>query len=126
MRMLLMFVFVFTAGSLFARSAACTVPLTAENFTEFNRKVSCEKGEAHLNGGQDYGLLWLNGSRFGNGTLEFEVKGTAVQVQSFVEMAFYSPDNTTFEAVYFRPFNFLQIEWILLTIFVKEIFESIL
>jgi len=41
-------------------------------------------------------------------------------------MAFYSPDNTTFEAVYFRPFNFLQIEWILLTIFVKEIFESIL
>lgn len=110
MRMLLMFVFVFTAGSLFARPSACPVPLTAENFTEFNRKVSYEKGEAHLNGGQDYGLLWLNGSRFGNGTLEFEVKGTAVQVQSFVGMAFYSPDNTTFEAVYFRPFNFLQID----------------
>jgi len=73
-----MFVFVFTAGSLFARPSACTVPLSAENFTEFNRKVSYEKGEAHLNGGQDYGLLWLNGSRFGNGTLEFEVKDTAV------------------------------------------------
>lgn len=110
MRMLLMFIFAVTAGPLFAQPAAGTVPLSSKNFTEFNRKVSYEEGGAHLDGAADYGLLWLNGSQFGNGTIEFEVKGTAVQGQSFVGMAFHGQDNTTFDAVYFRPFNFLNPE----------------
>lgn len=104
----LVLIFAVTGGPLFAQPEAGALLLSEKGFTEFNRKVSYEKGGAHLDAGPDYGLLWLNGSRFANGTIEFEVKGTAVPGQSFVGMAFHGRDNTTFDAVYFRPFNFLN------------------
>jgi hypothetical protein len=55
---------------------------------------------------QGEGLVWLEGSRFGNGTIEFDVRGKDVFQQSFVGFAFHAVDNQTYDAVYFRPFNF--------------------
>jgi hypothetical protein len=43
---------------------------------------------------------------FTNGTIEFDLKGKDVLQQSFVGVAFHGVDGTTYDAVYFRPFNF--------------------
>jgi len=55
---------------------------------------------------QGDGLVWLEGSSLGNGTIEFDVRGKDVFQQSFVGFAFHAADDQTFDAVYFRPFNF--------------------
>jgi hypothetical protein len=52
------------------------------------------------------GMAWLVGSDFGEGTIEVELRGRNAPGQSFVGIAFRGVDDTTFDAVYFRPFNF--------------------
>jgi len=52
------------------------------------------------------GLVWLEGVSFGDGTIEFDVRGKDDFQKSFVGAAFHGADDRTFEAVYFRPFNF--------------------
>jgi hypothetical protein len=60
----------------------------------------------HLDGKDDAGFAWLNGYNFSNGTIEFDVKGKDVLQQSFVGIAFHATDEHTYDAIYFRPFNF--------------------
>ncbi len=52
------------------------------------------------------GVAYLKGIEFSNGTIEFDVRGKDVQGQSFVGVAFHGVDGTTYDAIYFRPFNF--------------------
>ncbi len=52
------------------------------------------------------GVVWIQGSDFGEGTIDVEVRGRDVLQQSFVGVAFHGKDNDTYEAVYLRPFNF--------------------
>jgi hypothetical protein len=54
----------------------------------------------------DEGLVWLNGVSFSTGTIEIDLKGQDVYQHSFVGIAFHAADDSTFEAVYFRPFQF--------------------
>jgi len=57
--------------------------------------------------GQTMNVVWLDGVEFREGTLEFDVKGKSAPPQkSFVGVAFRVVDETTYDAVYFRPFNF--------------------
>ena len=53
------------------------------------------------------GLAWLEGVTFANGTIELDIKGKDVLQRSFVGVAFHGQDDKTFDAVYFRPFNFI-------------------
>ncbi len=55
---------------------------------------------------QGEGLAWQEGSRLADGTIEFDVRGKDIPQKSFVGVAFHGADDRTFEAVYFRPFNF--------------------
>ena len=50
--------------------------------------------------------IYFQGLEFGNGTIEVDVKGKDVQGASFVGIAFHGVDGTTFDGIYFRPFNF--------------------
>lgn len=59
-----------------------------------------------LSAGPGEGPAYLKGIEFGNGTIEFDVRGKDVQQQSFVGVAFHGVDGTTYDAIYFRPFNF--------------------
>jgi len=77
-----------------------------EKWTVFNRNVSYDDSVIYLNARDNDGLLWLNGANFNNGTIELDMKGKDAQGQSFVGIAFHGLDNKTFDAVYFRPFNF--------------------
>ncbi|WP_428667353.1 family 16 glycoside hydrolase [Runella sp.] len=52
------------------------------------------------------GIAWLEGIAFQNGVIELDIKGKDVLQRSFVGVAFHGEDDKTFDAVYFRPFNF--------------------
>ena len=52
------------------------------------------------------GVAWLRNIEVANGIIEVDIKGTDVRGRSFVGIAFRGVDERTFDAVYFRPFNF--------------------
>ncbi len=54
------------------------------------------------------GLALVEGLEFGEGTLEVDLKGRGKVERCFLGVAFNVADAKTFEAVYFRPFNFLR------------------
>ncbi len=81
-----------------------------KGFKVFNRSVSsfndgAKKG-VRLGENAGDGVAYLQGIEFTDGTIEFDVKGKDVQQQSFVGVAFHGVDETTYDAIYFRPFNF--------------------
>jgi hypothetical protein len=52
------------------------------------------------------GVAWIEDYQFANGIVEFDVRGKNVPQKSFVGVAFHGVDALTYDAVYFRPFNF--------------------
>lgn len=52
------------------------------------------------------GVIWQEGADVTDGTIELEIRGANRPGQSFVGVAFRGADNATFDAIYFRPFNF--------------------
>ncbi len=60
----------------------------------------------HLSESPGDGVAYLRGVEFSTGTIECDIKGKDVQGQSFVGIAFHGVDSTTYDAIYFRPFNF--------------------
>ncbi|WP_282161710.1 family 16 glycoside hydrolase [Ulvibacterium marinum] len=72
-----------------------------------NCKVSYTGEEIHItNEGKGSALLWINNLNFKNGSVELDIKGKDERGNSFLGLAFHGKDNTDYEAVYFRPFNF--------------------
>ena len=74
-----------------------------------NREATAIKdrpGAIHLTGSPGNGFAWIDGTDFGEGTIEVEIRGRDVMQQSFVGIAFHGKDDKTYEAVYLRPFNF--------------------
>ena len=60
----------------------------------------------HLDGKPGDGLLWLNESMFANGLIELDIKGKDERGKSFVGLAFHGLNDSIYDVVYFRPFNF--------------------
>lgn len=52
------------------------------------------------------GVAWLSGIEFSNGVIEFDVRGEDVKQHSFVGFAFHGQNDSTYDAIYFRPFQF--------------------
>jgi hypothetical protein len=103
-------VLLLTGSLLIAQNSKANTEINPKNYTVFNREVSFENGTAYLNATPDDGVLWLNDFNFKNGTIELDIKGKNAPGQSFVGVAFHGKDNQTFDAVYFRPFNFKNPE----------------
>lgn len=52
-------------------------------------------------------VIWLEGVTFSEGTIECDILGKAnPRGSNFLGIAFHGENSTTFECVYFRPFNF--------------------
>jgi hypothetical protein len=51
-------------------------------------------------------IVWLKDFTFSTGTIEVDLKGRDVFQQSFLGIAFHGVDAFTYDAIYFRPFNF--------------------
>lgn len=84
--------------------------VASRTLTVFNRTASSladgpRKG-VRLSESDGDGVAYLPGIEFADGTIELDVRGKDVQQQSFVGVAFHGVDGTTYDAVYFRPFNF--------------------
>lgn len=75
-------------------------------WTLTNREISINNKEVYLNSKKGGGILYLNEFQFENGKVEFEVKGKDELQKSFVGLAFHIQNDSTYDAVYFRPFNF--------------------
>ena len=76
-------------------------------YTVFNRAFTIDgSGIAHMNEAPGDGVAWINGQVFGEGTIEVDIRGKDAFQQSFVGIAFHGVDDSSFESVYFRPFNF--------------------
>jgi hypothetical protein len=76
----------------------------------FNRSLSvlsdgARKG-VRLSESPGDGVAYLDGVEFTDGAIEFDIRGKDVQQQSFVGVVFHGLDEKTYDAVYFRPFNF--------------------
>jgi len=75
-----------------------------------NRKVSLVKENenvfVYFNSQEGDGIAWLKDFEFNKGIIEVDIKGKNVQGSSFVGIAFNIVDEQTYDAVYFRPFNF--------------------
>ena len=53
------------------------------------------------------GAVWLDGVEFSEGTIECDILGKSQpRGSNFPGIAFHGADDTTFDCVYFRPFNF--------------------
>src|SRR2546426_4144066 len=75
-----------------------------------NRRVSSlrdgDTQGARLSESPGEGVAYLRGIEFTNGTIECDIRGKDVPQQTFVGIAFHGVDGTTYDAIYFRPFNF--------------------
>jgi len=80
----------------------------------FNRQASSfsEEGKNGIRFSKNIGdgIVWLKGVEFSNGTIDLDIRGKDVFQQSFVGIAFHGVDNQTYDAIYFRPFNFQSPE----------------
>lgn len=56
------------------------------------------------------GIVWLPSTKFKTGTIEIKMRGKNVYQRSFIGLAFHGLDNTNYEAVYCRPFNFFSTD----------------
>jgi hypothetical protein len=85
-----------------------------DSWRAVNRKPTIIKDGSRtavqLNAVPGDGLLILEGSAFTTGVIEFDVKGKNVPQQSFVGFAFHIRDEKTYDAIYFRPFNFMNAD----------------
>jgi hypothetical protein len=117
-----------TTGSFFALCLiACGVPAgvlaqeiirpdlaqiaSGEGWTVVNRKATTEReGERTVvtfDARPGDGVAWLDGIEFEDGTIEVMIRGKNNPGRSFVGVAFRGVDDQTYDAVYFRPFNFV-------------------
>ncbi len=83
--------------------------LAAGTLRAVNRDVSpVKEGRrgVHLSEKEGNGVAWIEGTDFGEGTIEADIRGRDLAQRSFVGVAFHRKDDTTYEAVYLRPFNF--------------------
>ena len=52
------------------------------------------------------GIAWIKGANFSTGSIDVDIRGRDVYQQNFLGIAFHGNDTITYDAIYFRPFNF--------------------
>ncbi len=71
-----------------------------------NRLAKLEGDVVRLDARDNDGVAWIVGSDFQEGTIDVDVRGSNTPARSFVGIAFRGLNDTAYDAVYFRPFNF--------------------
>jgi hypothetical protein len=81
---------------------------SCETAKEDGKSVVRLRPKGKANTPSDIGLALVEGLDFAEGTLEIDLKGKGKDVRCFLGLGFGVVDGKTFEAVYFRPFNFMK------------------
>ena len=71
-----------------------------------NRIAGFTDNVVYMNGQAGDGIIWLRNFVFTNGKIEVDIKGKNDQGKSFVGIAFHGLNDSTYDVIYFRPFNF--------------------
>jgi hypothetical protein len=81
---------------------------TDNKLTVFNRDITVDAAKKSIELSQELGegLVWINGVSFTTGTIEVDLRGKDLFQHSFLGIAFHGMNDSTFEAIYFRPFQF--------------------
>lgn len=97
------------------RKVNLAAALLEKQIKAVNRELSLNEEHpkaVEMNAAEGDGLAILQEIDFVTGTLEIELLGENNPGKSFIGIAFNIQDEETFEAVYFRPFNFVATEQI--------------
>jgi len=86
------------------KSLFIIVDRTAESTVDNGRTVF------KMNEAEPQGLAILKNVTFSSGTIELDIQGRNVMQKSFVGIAFHLQDDGHFDAIYFRPFNFMNAD----------------
>ena len=110
-RLSLLFLTTFIALSLNAQTKKYDLlkVLTKNGLTIHNRQLTPADEKKHsvkFSEAPGEGIAWINNVNFTQGTIEIDLKGKDEFQKSFVGVAFHATNDSTYEAVYFRPFNF--------------------
>ena len=84
-----------------------------ENLDVINRgivSINDTKSTLALDRKMGDGMAIIKDLEFDKGVIELELKGENKPGQSFIGIAFNIQNDTTYEAIYFRPFNFRSVE----------------
>jgi hypothetical protein len=110
------FVIIFVVSALVCKAQNVIEPdisalLKMHKIVAVNRSVTeISMGEKkkvlHFDAKPSTGIAWINDISFSDGIIEFDVKGKNVLQKSFVGFAFHGSNDSTYDAIYFRPFNF--------------------
>ncbi|RYF54532.1 MAG: hypothetical protein EOO39_39225 [Cytophagaceae bacterium] len=73
-------------------------------------KIEKELRPGQIPGKGDEGVIWLPINEFSQGTIELVARGRDILQGSFVGIAFHSVNDSTFDNVYCRPFNFRTVD----------------
>jgi hypothetical protein len=87
--------------------------LQEQQIKAVNRTLSLYEnhpGAVEMNAAEGDGLAVLKEIAFESGTIEVELLGENNPGKSFIGLAFNIQDEENFEAIYFRPFNFVATE----------------
>jgi hypothetical protein len=92
-------------------AAADAAPTSApEGWRAYNRAavLKDEGGRQiiHVDGRPHEGIIWLRGSDLKDGTIGVDLRGKNITAHSALGVTFRGVDDTHYDAVYFRPFNF--------------------
>jgi len=100
----------FIAAMLFFTGCSVAQSNKEQNLHAVGRNLSVHQDKGvttvHLDEKDDDGKAWLDDWKFTDGTIEFDIKGKDSLQHSFVGFAFHGVNDYTYEAIYFRPFNF--------------------
>lgn len=104
---------IITGILLFALFSSCSPRMTDlndGNLELVNRSIISSNENAPntlvLKNKEGDGMAVLKNEKFDSGTIELELKGENIPGKSFVGLAFNIQNDSTYEAIYFRPFNF--------------------
>jgi hypothetical protein len=92
-----------------AQSIDLAARLSARTLRPVNRDVTAvpaRPGAVAVAEREGPGVVWIEGSDFSSGTIDLDVRGRDVPQRSFVGVAFGRRDDSAYESVYVRPFNF--------------------
>jgi hypothetical protein len=80
----------------------------AKTLCVVNRQVTRiqDRNGVRLSASSGNGVAWVEGTDFRSGTIEVDIRGREDLQQTYVGIAFHRKNDTTYEAVYLRPFNF--------------------
>jgi hypothetical protein len=70
-----------------------------------NRNISVGE-EVYLDANEGDGILLNQEIQLSNGAIELDIRGKDVRGKSFVGLAFHGVNDSTYDVIYFRPFNF--------------------